>query len=501
MPNLANHLFRQANTQPDKIALIWQDENISFGALANRVLEMAGRLAAAGVSSGTHVGLMMPTCPAFITVQQALFARGAIFTPLNIFYKPGELAHVIESCDLEWLIIPDEYRDKVPTGTSLKGTICVENLPDAAPLTGIADQPATATGMMLNTSATTGKSKGVMLSLANIAANYDRTPEWLGLSAQTITLCALPLYNTFGLNQCINALMVTGGSMVLMPRFDALACLEAIARHHCTFFPAVPTMLQKLFDHPDAAAHDLSSVTHIMTGGAPVPAALLERVHAAMGANTAVLTGYGLTEGTAIATLERIELDASGALKRPKSIGKLLPGIEARIMKDDGSEAAPGEAGEICLRGPGIMLGYYKQPEETAKAIVDGWLHTGDIGLFDADGYGSIVDRKKDVIIRGGQNIYPADIEEVLYGVPGVAEVAVIGVSDPVMGEVPVAHVALLETAQVTEIELLAQCREQLASFKIPVSIYFHSELPKGPTGKILRRGLREFACAIPLSE
>jgi long-chain acyl-CoA synthetase len=498
MPNLATHLFRQASIQPDKIALFCQDESISFGVLADRVLVAAGRLAAAGVSSGAHVGMMMPTCPDFIVFQQALFALGAVFSPVNTFYKPGELAHVIESCDLEWLIIPHEFQERVPAGTKVNRIIVVENLPDAVPLANIADQPQSAMAMMLNTSATTGKSKGVMLSLANIAANYDRTPEWLGLNAITVTLCALPLYNTFGLNQCINALMVTGGSMVLMPRFDALDCLKAIEKHRCTFFPAVPTMLQKLFDHPEAAEHDLSSISHIMTGGAPVPAALLERVHAAMGPDTVVLTGYGLTEGTAIATLERIELDKSGSLKRPKSIGRLLPGIEARIVKEDGSVAATGEAGEICLRGPNVMLGYYRQPEETAKAIVDGWLHTGDIGLFDADGYGFIVDRKKDVIIRGGQNIYPADIEEILYSVPGVAEVAVVGIADEVMGEVPVAHVALLDKAEVTEDALLARCRTQLASFKIPVSIHFHAELPKGPTGKILRRGLRDFTCAMP---
>lgn len=492
MPNLANHLLERAREQPDKIALIYEDESLTFAALANRVLQAAGGLAAAGVTAGTHVGLMMPASPAFIFVQQALFSLGAVFSPLNIFYKPGELAHVIESCDLEWLIIPDQFQERVPAGTGLKGVINFENLPPADPLTEIADLPETALGMMLNTSATTGKSKGVMLSLANIAANYDCTPDWLGLNAQTVTLCALPLYNTFGLNQCINALMVTGGSMVLLPRFDALACLEAIQRYRCTFFPAVPTMLQKLFDHPDAGSYDLGSITHVLTGGAPVPAALLERVHVIMGADTVVLTGYGLTEGTAIATLERIELDKNGALKRPKSIGRLLPGIEARIVKDDGSEAATGEVGEICLRGPNTMMGYYKQPEETAKAIVDGWLHTGDIGLFDADGYGSIVDRKKDVIIRGGQNIYPADIEEVLYSVPGVAEVAVIGIGDPVMGEVPVAHVALRVSAQVTQDELLARCRDQLAGYKVPVAFHFHAELPKGPTGKILRRGLRD---------
>jgi long-chain acyl-CoA synthetase len=277
-----------------------------------------------------------------------------------------------------------------------------------------------------------------------------------------------------------------------MPRFDALACLQAIASHHCTFLPAVPTMLQKLFDHPAAPDHDLSSITHIMTGGAPVPAALLERVHAAMGPDTRVLTGYGLTEGTAIATLEDIDLDDDGKIKRPKSIGKLLPGIKARIVLENGEIAAPGEAGEICLSGPNLMKGYYKAPEATAQALQSGWLHTGDIGYFDADGHGYIVDRKKDVIIRGGQNIYPADIEEILYAVTGVCEVAVVGTPDDIMGEVPVAHIALLPGAEVTADFLLTQCREALSPYKIPTMIYFHAELPKGPTGKILRRELRQ---------
>jgi long-chain acyl-CoA synthetase len=203
------------------------------------------------------------------------------------------------------------------------------------------------------------------------------------------------------------------------------------------------------------------------------------------------MTGYGLTEGSAIAALEHIELDPSGKVKRPKSIGKVLPGIEMRIVKDDGSDAAPGEVGEICMRGLNVMLGYYKMPEHTAAALAGGWLHTGDLGRFDSDGYAYIVDRKKDVIIRGGQNIYPAEIEEVLYHFPGVREVAVVGAPDAELGETPVAFVAMNPGEIVTADALIAYCKEELASFKAPTAVQFLPELLKGPTGKILRRGLR----------
>jgi long-chain acyl-CoA synthetase len=301
----------------------------------------------------------------------------------------------------------------------------------------------------------------------------------------------LPLFNTFGLNQGINALMRTGATMVLLPKFDAALCVAAIETYCCTFFPAVPTMLQRVLDCAEAGHHDLRSIRRILTGGAPVPAALLARIRAALGPKAVVMTGYGLTEGTALVSLEHIEADAAGNIVRPKSIGKVLPGMEMRIVKDDGSGADSKEVGEICIRGPNVMQGYFREPEQTANAIVGGWLHTGDMGYLDADGFAYIVDRKKDVIIRGGQNIYPADIEEVLYEHPAVSEVAVVGEPDALFGEVPVAYVALRPQAQVTVEELTASCRAQLANSKVPKAIHFLPVLPKGPTGKILRRALR----------
>lgn len=511
MANPSNHLFRQERERPNKCALIFGEQQWTYREIADIVRRIAGGLAAAGIGRGTRVGLLLNSSPAFIFYQQALFALGAIVTPLNVFYRRGELAHVAISCDLEFFITSRDFVERLPDrhAPEMKGVKRVFVIDIDTPLIpGWIDDAKRIESserllsepvdhlpgdvvMMLNTSATTGKAKGVMLTQANLAANYDASAGWLGLDDNTVTLCALPLYNTFGLNQCINALMVTGATMVLMPRFDAKQCLEAIARHRCTFLPAVPTMLQKIFDHPDAPAYDLTSISRIMTGGAPVPAALLERVYAMMGRDTTVMTGYGLTEATAIVTLEEIELDEHGSVARPKSIGKVLPGLRVRIVSDDGQVCKTGEVGEICVSGPNVMLGYYKQPDETAIAIRDGWLHTGDLGLMDENGYAYIVDRKKDIIIRGGQNIYPAEIEEVIYAHPGVQEVAVVGFHDDVLGEVPIAYVAVAPGHHVDADELMDRCRDELAFFKVPNQIHFLDELPKGPTGKILRRGLR----------
>ena len=345
--------------------------------------------------------------------------------------------------------------------------------------------------MLLNTSATTGKSKGVMLTASNLAANYDRTPGWLGLTPDDVILCALPLYNTFGLNQCINAMTSIGATLVLLPRFDAEKCIAAIERHKCTFLPAVPTMLQKILDQLGPRTSALASLRLIMTGGAPVPAPLLARLKSALAAPARVLTGYGLTEGTALVTLTDVELGPDGAILRGRTIGRVLDGMTLGVVNDEGGSLGPDQIGEFVIRGPNLMAGYYRAPEDTAAALVGGTLHTGDVGYIDEAGFAYIVDRKKDIIIRGGQNIYPADIEEVLYGVDGVAEVAVVGEEDPVLGEVPVAYVALSSGYAVTAEQLLGRCREELARYKQPVALHFLAELPKGPTGKILRRGLR----------
>jgi long-chain acyl-CoA synthetase len=510
--NIASHLFRQSRERATKTALIFGARQFTFSQIHARVCRIAAGLAAAGFEAGDKLGIMVATAPEFILFEYAAFTLGGVVVPLNIHYKSNEIEYALGSFDVDFLIIQDLFLERMSPDVlqrlpALRGLYVLDSwqpasapsrsdsadtlLDNATSVTAVTERESSDLALMLHTSATTGKAKGVMLTLANLQANYDRTPEWLGLGADDRILCALPLYNTFGLNQCINAIMVTGATMVLLPRFDVLDCLNAIQTYRCTFLPAVPTMLQKMLNDPRITDFDLTSMRRLLVGAAPVPGPLLEQVYRSMGPETVVMTGYGLTEATALVSLEHTSLDAQGNLRRPKSIGRVLPGMQMIIADEQGIELPPDRVGQICIKGPNVMKGYYKMDAETANAVVNGWLLTGDLGIMDDDRHFYIVDRKKDLIIRGGQNVYPADIEEVLYRHPAVAEAAVVGRFDEVMGEVPEAFVALKPEGQATVHELMELCQSQLAVFKVPKDIYFLEELPKGPTGKILRRGLR----------
>ena len=513
MPNIASHLFRRVEDTANKTAVIFGGQEFTFEQLLAQVGRIAAGLRHAGFAPGDKLGIMLVTSPDFILYEYAVFALGGVVVPLNVHYKANEMEHVLGSGDVDFLVIQDAIfsrlaRDTLqrlrklrrvfvsgvsppPAESDSRVVSAASLLENSTPIRGVVDRDKDDTALMLHTSATTGKAKGVMLTVDNLQANYDRTPAWLGLTKVDCILCALPLYNTFGLNQCINAIMVTGASMVLLPRFDVVDCLTAIQSYRCTFFPAVPTMLQKLLSDPRINEFDVASVQRLLVGGAPVPGPLLEQIYRTMGRETVVMTGYGLTEATALVSLEHTALDADGNLCRPKSVGRVLPGIQMIVADDSGTELAPNTVGQICIKGPNVMKGYYKQEAETAKAVIDGWLFTGDLGTMDRDGYFYIVDRKKDLIIRGGQNIYPADIEEVLYAHPAVAEAAVVGRPDKIFGEIPEAFVALKPGASASIEELMALCKSELAYFKVPKNIYFLEELPKGPTGKILRRDLR----------
>ncbi|MEL0253102.1 MAG: AMP-binding protein [Novosphingobium sp.] len=512
--NRARHLLERAHDSGNRTAIVYGHARITFSELAERVFLAAGALRELGIGPGSRVGIMVPSEPEFIVVQQALFMLGATVSPLNIYYRPGELAHAIASCALDVVILHDDLRDRLPPSVredagSLRLAILCGNPEErhgfvsleraklsATPLTELEHVGIADVVLLLNTSATTGKSKGVMLTALSLSANYDATPAWLGLTGEDVILCALPLYNTFGLNQCINAMLLTGAMLVLLPRFEPERCVQAIQRHGCTFMPAVPTMLQKIVDHPGLRPGALHTLKRIMTGGAPVPSALLQRVLAATNPETKILTGYGLTEAAALVTHCEVRCNSAGEIERGKTIGRVLDGMELETMDEQGALLPRGTPGEFVIKGPNVMAGYYNAPDDTAQALKDGWLHTGDVGIIETDGFAYIVDRKKDVIIRGGQNIYPADIEEVIYGIDGVTEVAVVAQEDDVLGEVPVAFVALADNATVTSAGVIERCAEHLASYKRPCAVHFLEELPKGPTGKILRRGLRDLLTA-----
>jgi long-chain acyl-CoA synthetase len=511
MTSRADALFRQAARVPTKTAVVFEGEAWSFGRLLDSAKAYAAGLAAAGFRPGEKLALMLSPRPEFIALEYAAFILGGTLVPINMHYQGHEIEHALGVCAVEFLVLDAEFAERLASDVrsrcpALRQVFVVGNpsariaelaqdahvlLGDPAEAPRPVERAADDVPMMLYTSATTGKAKGVMLTHTNLAANYDATAGWLRLAEDEVILCALPFYNTFALNQCINVVAQLGATMVLLPRFDAQACLEAIQRYRCTFFPAVPTMLQKVLYHPDAERHNLGSLRRFCVGAAPVPAPLLARLHERVGRDALVITGYGLTEATAIVATHEVTADENGALRRPKSIGRALPGITIAIFDEEGREVPRDTVGEICLKGANVMKGYYNMPEETAAAIVDGWLHTGDLGTVDAEGYFTIVDRKKDLIIRGGQNIYPADIEEALYRHRAVAEAAVVGIADEVLGEVPKAFVALKPGAAATPADLIAHCKGELAYFKVPVAVEILPELPKGPTGKILRRALR----------
>lgn len=511
MSNRARALFDRASTHPDKTALVFEGERYTFRRWRDEALFFASGLKAAGFRRGDKLALMLPSRPDFVFLEYAAFVLGGIVVPLNIHYKSAEIEHALASCDVDVLVIDALFAERLPPDLTARcpvlrqvfvfGPVCDDHdglMRQAASLRGDGRDVTTPVeldrddvALLLCTSATTGPAKGVMLTIGNLEQNYDGTPEWVGVSERDVVLGALPLYNTFALNHCINLVPSIGGTLVLLPRFDEMACLDAIERHRCTYFPAVPTMLQKMLNHPAAGSFDLTSFTRTLVGGAPVPAALLATAHERVGRHITVFTGYGLTEGTALVTLQRVTMDASGQLEHARTIGRCVPGIRMGILDEHRVEAPPCTIGEICMQGANVMKGYYGMPDETARTIVDGWLHTGDLGYVDAEGFFYIVDRKKDLIIRGGQNIYPGEVEEVLYEHPAVAETAVVGAPDDVLGEVVRAYVALKPSAVAKADELIAFCRERMASFKVPVSVDILLDLPKGPTGKILRRALR----------
>ena len=511
MSNRADALYHQADTFPAKPAIIFGSQVWTFADLLARSQGFAAGLSAAGFRRGDKLGLMLDTRPEFIAIEYAVFILGGTILPLNVFYQGHEIEHALSVCEIDYLLLDSEFAQKLrddvvqrcPTLRDVRvfGDIPAHLSALARPAQALAghagDAPARAdmqaddVPMMLYTSATTGKAKGVMLTMANLESNYDASPSWLHLGQQDVLLCALPLYNTFALNQGINASVTLGATMVLLPKFDPLACMQAIEQHRCTFFPAVPTMLQKVLYHPDVARYDLSSLCRFCIGAAPVPAPLLARLHERVGGQARVLTGYGLTEATAMVSTHEVRMGPDGQLVRAKSIGRPLDGIEMAIWDELCEPVPDGTVGEICVKGACVMKGYYKLPGPTAEALVNGWLRTGDLGTRDAEGYFTIVDRKKDLIIRGGQNIYPADIEEALYRHPAVAEAAVVAQADEVLGEVPVAFVALKPQASATVDDLQSHCKTELAYFKVPKSITILPELPKGPTGKILRREMR----------
>jgi long-chain acyl-CoA synthetase len=340
------------------------------------------------------------------------------------------------------------------------------------------------TAVILYTSGTTGKPKGAELTHAGLNSNARTTEETLlEATPDDVIMGCLPLFHVFGLTCSLNAGVRAGACLTLIPRFDGAKALEVIARDRVTIFEGVPTMFSAMLHQPDPTASDVSSLRVCVSGGSAMPVEVMRSFEETFGC--IVLEGYGLSETSPVASFNHPHAE-----RKPGSIGTPIRGVEMRLVDDDGKDVAPDEVGEIAIRGENVMKGYWRRPDETAAAIPDGWFRTGDLARRDEDGYFAIVDRKKEMIIRGGYNVYPREIEEALYEHPAVAEAACIGIKHPDLGEEVCAAVALKPGASADVDELREFVKARVAAYKYPRHVWIVDSLPKGPTGKILRRAV-----------
>jgi long-chain acyl-CoA synthetase len=345
----------------------------------------------------------------------------------------------------------------------------------------VADRVGDDTAVILYTSGTTGRPKGAELTHDNLRSNVSAAVGLFDLGVGDVIFGGLPLFHSFGQTCTMNAAICCGATVTLLPRFDPGKALEILQRDRCTIFEGVPTMYGALLNHPDRASYDVSSLRCCASGGASLPVEVLRGFEECFGCK--VLEGYGLSETSPVASFNHPDRE-----RKAGSIGTPIAGVEMKLVDDDGNEVEQGEIGEILIKGHNVMKGYFRQPEATAEAIKDGWFASGDMAKVDEDGYFFIVDRKKDMIIRGGYNVYPREVEEVLYEHPAVREAAVVGVPHAELGEEVGAAVTLKDGADVDVDELRAFVKEQVAAYKYPRMIWLVDELPKGPTGKILKR-------------
>jgi long-chain acyl-CoA synthetase len=491
--NLANVLIETAARHGDRIAVKLDDVELNYAVIAEGSARVAGMLAAKGFEPGDRVGLMLPNVPFFPPIYYAILRAGGVVVPMNVLLKEREVKYYLEDSGAKLLFGWHDFAAEAEPGAAAAGTEFISVGPDFAqqafghePRHDVADVAEEDTAVLLYTSGTTGSPKGAELSHANLLANVDTTLRTLiQVDESDVILGALPLFHSFGQTCALNVATAAGATLTLLPRFDPVKALQIIARDRVTVFEGVPTMYNALISVPEAerAQHDVASLRLCVSGGSALPGEVLRQFDEIFGAT--VLEGYGLSETSPVASFNHPD--------RPRKVGSIgtpIDGVEMKVVDDEGNDLPTGEMGEIVIRGHNVMKGYWRNPDATAVAIRDGWFHSGDLAKVDEDGYFFILDRKKDMIIRGGYNVYPREVEEVLYEHPAVAEAAVVGVPDSEWGEEVGAAVALKQGEQVDVGELRDYVKERVAAYKYPRLIWLVPALPKGPTGKILKRAI-----------
>ena len=513
--NLAVMLRESARRAPAKTAVILGDVRLSYAQLDELSDRLAANLAGAGLAPGDRVGLQLPNIPQFVLAYFGILKAGGVVVPMNVLLKAPEIAFQLENSGARTLITYGGFVDEAAkaaeaaavtnlyvvsqaggeAGGQAPGNADTAARPFEALLSGDAPGPQLAArgpadpAVIIYTSGTTGTPKGAELSPIGLYMNADIPGRLFEFSQDDVAIVALPLFHVFALSSVMNTCVLLGGTMTLVPRFDPRAVLQLLERDRVTVFMGVPTMfiaLLQAIDAPGAGQFDLAALRVAVSGGAPIPAEVIDAFESRFG--VAILEGYGLSESSSTATF-----NISVTERKVYSVGKPIWGTAVQIWDEQSRPLPPGtdHVGEVVLRGMNIMIGYHDNPEATATAFAGGWFHTGDLGYIDEDGFLFIVDRIKDLIIRGGYNVYPREVEEVLYAHPAVAEAAVIGVPDAKMGEEVRAIVAVKPGQSVTEAELIDFVKERAAAYKYPRAIEFRDSLPKGATGKILKKELR----------
>jgi long-chain acyl-CoA synthetase len=488
--NLASNVARRAQTDADRAALRLGDDIIPYGRLDEDSARVAGLLHDHGVKPGDRVGIMLPNTPEFALVYYGVLRAGGVVLPMNPLLKAREVSYYLGDSGARLMFGWQAFAAETQAGAKQADAEAIviapggfgEVLASAQPADEVIDRDGDDTAVILYTSGTTGQPKGAELTHANLVRNAEITQtELLGLTPDDVIFGGLPLFHAFGQTCTLNTAVASGACLTLLPRFNAEQALRILAEHRVTVFAGVPTMYSALLHVPDRDKYDVSRLRLCFTGGAAMPAEVLRAFEAAFGC--VVLEGYGLSETSPVASFNHPDRE-----RKAGSIGTPIEGVEMRVVDENGNEVPRGETGEIAIRGHNVMKGYWRRPEATAAAIRDGWFHTGDIGRVDEDGYFSIVDRKKDLIIRGGYNVYPREVEEVMHEHPAVAEVAVIGLPHPDLGEEVGAAVALKPGATASAEELRDHVKRQVAAYKYPRKVWIVDALPKNATGKIVKR-------------
>ncbi|MGI8811857.1 MAG: long-chain-fatty-acid--CoA ligase [Pyrinomonadaceae bacterium] len=519
--NLAAIVIHQARLSPQNEAIIWNDVRMTYGeldALSNQVANALGEM---GIGYGDKVALTCPNLPYFPAVYYGIMKTGAVVVPICVLFKPREIEYHLRDSDAKAVFV-FEGTPELPMGEATKQAfdlvdscehlvVLIKDPRAPSPISGhptfyelvegqstefeMYPTRATDTCAILYTSGTTGQPKGAELTHLNLMSNVTTT--WnthlpvldFTDGKQKTALITLPLFHTTGQTVQMNTNVYGGSRIVLMPRFEPQAALEAMIREKVNFWVGVPTMYWALLKYVEESGFDAGRIRDSMkvctSGGAPMPVEVMKEFEQVFGLR--VLEGYGLSETSPLACFNHIERPS-----KPGTVGQPIFGVDIRCFDDNDREVPAGSRGEIVIRGANVMKGYYKRPEATAEAFRSGWFHTGDIGVIDDEGYLSVVDRKKDMILRGGYNVYPRELEEQIMTHPAVSLCAVIGVPDERMGEEVKAFVVLKQNAELTPDEFLTWCRKQFAANKYPRSVEFRESLPIGGTGKIFKRGLRE---------